>query len=131
MNMTQTLLANCGVALASLVIPSLVFAENPSIYCETGDPSGAGAQAYVELSNSAPVPMAKITWISARGRRSEYNLPRASVRVENNPELGNTRISTYVVSKTVRFEFVESTNDPTIMELRLTSFNHSTVLSCQ
>jgi hypothetical protein len=121
------------LASATLVlIPSASRAEDSALYyCETGDPSGTGAHADVELKESGTNAVAKISWYSARRKQSEHTLPRASVRTVNDPSNGAMRISTFIVSNAVRFEFVEFALSPKTPALSLYTFGRSVHLSCQ
>ncbi|HWU44492.1 MAG TPA: hypothetical protein VN132_13670 [Bdellovibrio sp.] len=122
---------------ASLCIPAVLvsaqsaMAEEAPIYCESGDPSGRGPQAYIELTQNESQQMAKITWISARGKRSEYTLPLVSVISKENADLGKSKISIYKVSNSVRFQFTEFANFPKTPSLSLISFGRTTTISCQ
>jgi hypothetical protein len=127
----KNVLTAFGFLVLSATFWSMPGYAGVSMYCESGDPSGAGAQAYVDLIEIGAIPGAQISWTSARHKESKFTLRRTSVRQEMDPVIGPARVSTYIVSGGIRFELVESRDIPNAPTLNLITFNRVTSLACQ
>lgn len=99
------------------------------LFCETGDPSGRGAQAYVVSTTSSNSPI-EIRWISARGKEVKYNLVLTSVKNGVDEFKNRIRISTYVATVGVKFELVQFLENEDFYQLSLITNLNTTKLAC-
>ena len=114
--------------ILSLLI-SLKSVAAVDLFCETGDPSGRGAQAYVTSSTNSNSPL-EIRWISAKGKEVKYILTSASVKNGVDELKNRVRITTYIASAGAKFELVQFLDNTDFYQLSLITNLNTTKLAC-
>ncbi len=99
------------------------------LFCETGDPSGRGAQAYV-ISNKNSNGQIEVRWISSRSKETKYLLTPLAKKTGRDEFNNPIRVNTYLASVGVRFELTQFLQNTKVYLLTLKTNFNATKLSC-
>lgn len=124
---------NCFyISIASGIFTLLISLNshaNLELYCETGDPSGRGAQAYVSSAGDSSSRI-EVRWVSSRGKETKYLLSPLAEKTGNDEFNNPVRIYTYFASVGVKFEIIQFLQNSKVYQLSLITNFNKTKLSC-